>query len=70
MAERHDNTRPAPNGMFTISPSGTLSYFQIEKSDGGLKPAMAVFLMEKTDGTLTAKIDTRFLGSIGEVDES
>jgi hypothetical protein len=69
MAEKHDNTRPADAGTVSLTKRGTLNYFPIEKGEG-LKPAMALFLWEKTDGTLAATIDTRFLGEIGEVDES
>lgn len=69
MAERHDNTRPAHGGTISISRLGTFNYFPIEKGEGALRPFLALFLHEKTDGSLSCSIDTRFLGSVGELDE-
>jgi hypothetical protein len=68
MAEHHDNSKPGTGGSFSISRSGTVSYFPIQKSDG-LKPYLAVQLTERLDGTLSASIDLRWMGAIGEVDE-
>jgi hypothetical protein len=59
MAEHHDNSRPCSKGTIAISQHGVLNYFPIEDAKH-LHPFIALFLHERTDGTLVAQIDVRF----------
>ena len=68
MAEHHNNSKPASGGTFSINRNGSYIYFPVEKADF-LKPYMALMIHEHTDGSLTASIDMRFMGQIGEIDE-
>jgi hypothetical protein len=68
MAEHHDNTKPASTGTIAISKMGVISYFPIEHA-GYLKPAMALCIHERRDGTFSLSIDEKWKSEIGEVDE-
>jgi hypothetical protein len=68
MAEHHDNTKPASTGTISIGKMGVMSYFPIEQA-ARLKPAMALYIHERTDGSLFVSIDTKWLGDMGELDE-
>ena len=58
MAEHHNNVAPALNGTISIHRMGVMNYFPIEQQDG-LKPFYALFIHEKTDGSVSASIDVQ-----------
>jgi hypothetical protein len=58
MSEQHDNSRPASSGTFSVSGSGVIHVFPIEKAEK-LKPQYTLYLIEKTDGSLTASFDMK-----------
>lgn len=68
MAERHDNTKPANGGTFSISNTGTFSYLPVEHGSG-LRPSWYLCVLEKLDGSLVAYLETRYHNtSIGQLD--
>lgn len=68
MAEHHENSKPATTGTISIGRLGVMNYFPIEQA-GNLKPFLALFIHERTDGSLFCSIDMKWLGEMGAMDE-